>query len=192
MPTRPAARAPAPRTGPVATVFHGDLTGVLGEYWSAETSLKNELFWAHRQCLDRLASVCEAYGIEVASISEAWISPHRRVRHVASATGHGGIASRCGARVASKGTRTSPPRRRCSTERRTPRAGRRHGPCGSSGTTTSGSPLRGTRWGPTNSAQTRKVPPWCHRDTSERALRERQVDVDPLVARFSDTLSGVC
>lgn len=59
-------------TAGVATVYHADLTDVLGEYWSAETSRKNELFWAHRQCLDRLASVCEEYGIDVASISEAW------------------------------------------------------------------------------------------------------------------------
>jgi putative transposase len=56
----------------VKTIYHGDLTGVLGEYWSVEANLKARTFWAHRQCLDQLANVCEEYGIEVASLSEAW------------------------------------------------------------------------------------------------------------------------
>ncbi|MCD2203892.1 RNA-guided endonuclease TnpB family protein [Halobacterium sp. KA-6] len=58
----------------VETIYHGDLTGVLGEYWSVEANLKARTFWAHRQCLDQLANVCEEYGIEVASTSEAWTS----------------------------------------------------------------------------------------------------------------------
>ena len=58
----------------VETIYHGDLTGVLGEYWSVEANLKARTFWAHRQCLDQLANVCEEYGIEVASLSEAWTS----------------------------------------------------------------------------------------------------------------------
>jgi putative transposase len=58
----------------VETINHGDLTGVLGEYWSVEANLKARTFWAHRRCLDQLANVCEEYGIEVASLSEAWNS----------------------------------------------------------------------------------------------------------------------
>jgi putative transposase len=58
----------------IETIYHGDLTGVLGEHWSAEANLKARTFWAHRQCLDQLANVCEEYGIEVTSISEAWTS----------------------------------------------------------------------------------------------------------------------
>lgn len=58
----------------VGTIYHGDLTGVLGEYWSAETNLKNRTFWGHRKCLEQLANVCEEYGIDVNSISEAWTS----------------------------------------------------------------------------------------------------------------------
>jgi putative transposase len=58
----------------VETIYHGDLTGVLGEYWSVEANLKARTFWAHRQCLDQLANVGEEYGIEVVSISEAWTS----------------------------------------------------------------------------------------------------------------------
>jgi putative transposase len=60
--------------GGIETIYHGDLTGVLGEYWSVEANLKARTFWAHRQCLDQLANVCEEYGIEVATISEAWTS----------------------------------------------------------------------------------------------------------------------
>lgn len=58
----------------VRTLYHGDLTGVLGEYWSVEANFKARSFWAHRQCIDRLESVCEEYSIEVESISEAWTS----------------------------------------------------------------------------------------------------------------------
>jgi putative transposase len=58
----------------VETIYHGDLTDVLGEYWSVEANLKARTFWAHRQCLDQLANVCEEYGIEVTSLSEAWTS----------------------------------------------------------------------------------------------------------------------
>lgn len=58
----------------VETIYHGDLTGVLGEYWSVEANLKARTFWAHRQCLDQLANVCEECGIDVAATSEAWTS----------------------------------------------------------------------------------------------------------------------
>ena len=58
----------------ITTLYHGDLTGVLGEYWSVEANLKARTFWAHRQCIDRLESVCEEYGIDVEAISEAWTS----------------------------------------------------------------------------------------------------------------------
>jgi putative transposase len=39
-----------------------------------EANLKARTFWAHRQCIDRLESVCEEYGIDVEAISEAWTS----------------------------------------------------------------------------------------------------------------------
>ena len=58
----------------ISTLYHGDLTGVLGEYWSVEANLKAQTFWAHRQCIDRLESVCEEYGIDVEALSEAWTS----------------------------------------------------------------------------------------------------------------------
>ncbi|GGK79528.1 RNA-guided endonuclease InsQ/TnpB family protein [Haloarcula sebkhae] len=58
----------------VETIYYGDLTGVLGEYWSVKANLKARTFWAHRQCLDQLTNVCEEYGIEVAATSEAWTS----------------------------------------------------------------------------------------------------------------------
>ena len=58
----------------VETIYYGDLTGVLGEYWSVGANLKARSFWAHRQCLDQLTNVCEEYGLEVASLSEAWTS----------------------------------------------------------------------------------------------------------------------
>ena len=58
----------------LASQNHGDLTGVLGEYWSVEANLKARTFWAHRQCPDQLANVCEEYGMEVTVLSEAWIS----------------------------------------------------------------------------------------------------------------------
>lgn len=167
----------------VETIYHGDLTGVLGEYWSVEANLKARTFWAHRQCTDQLANVCEEYSIEVASLSEAWTSQtcpergereqtrrHREtLRCPCGFEGHADLVA----------SRTLLERATNTAVRPTAR------PCGSSGTTTSGPPSRGTRWFPTNSAQTRKVPPWCCCDTSERTLRERGVDVDPLVARFS-------
>jgi putative transposase len=58
----------------VEQVFHGDLNGVLSEYWSAETNLKNHSFWAYRQFIQRLESVCEEYRISVEAVSEAWTS----------------------------------------------------------------------------------------------------------------------
>ena len=58
----------------ISTLYHGDLTGVLGEYWSVEANLKTQTFWAHRQCIDRLESVCEEYGINVETLLEAWTS----------------------------------------------------------------------------------------------------------------------
>ncbi|WP_049934218.1 IS200/IS605 family transposase [Haloplanus natans] len=58
----------------MTTIYHGDLTGVLGEYWSVEANFKARSFWAHQQCIDRLESVCEEFGIDVEAISEAWTS----------------------------------------------------------------------------------------------------------------------
>jgi len=132
--------------------------------------LKARTFWAHRQCLDQLANVCEEYGIDVAATSEAWTSQ---------------TCPECGEREQTRrhretltcpcGFEGTPTRRRVPDATRT---GDEH--CGQADGTARAVPvgrppvvlrLGRTRWLPTNSAQTRKVPPWCCRDTSERTLR---------------------
>ncbi len=122
----------------------------------------------YRQCLDQLANVCEEYGIEVASLSEAWTSQtgpecgerertrrHREtLRCPCGFEGHADlVASRT---LLEQATNTA--------VRPTAR------PVRFQWDDHQWFPLGGTRWGPTNSAQTRKVPPWCRRDTSERTL----------------------
>jgi len=93
----------------VGTIYHGDLNGVLGEYWSVEANLKARSFWAHRQCLDQLGNVCEEYGINLESVSEAWTSQtcpacgerERTHRHQETLTcpcgfdGHADLAASC-------------------------------------------------------------------------------------------------
>jgi putative transposase len=58
----------------VATVYVGNLTGVLETQWSVETNAKTHQFWAFRKFIERLACTAEEYGISVAVRSEAWTS----------------------------------------------------------------------------------------------------------------------
>jgi putative transposase len=58
----------------IATVYIGDLTGVIETQLSPEINEKLENFWAFKQFIDQLRSVCEEYGTEVAEKSEAWTS----------------------------------------------------------------------------------------------------------------------
>jgi len=77
----------------VETIYHGDLTGVLGEYWSVEANLKARTFWAHRQCLDRarerLRRVRDRRGSNVRKRG-----PPKRVRSAASASRRAAIVRR--------------------------------------------------------------------------------------------------
>jgi len=56
----------------VATVYVGDLTGVLSEHWSPEVNEKTHQFWAYRSFIDRLATTAEEYDITVGVRSEAF------------------------------------------------------------------------------------------------------------------------
>ena len=56
----------------VATVYVGDLTGVLSNRWSAVVNEKTHQFWAYRSFINRLATTAEEYGITVAVRSEAY------------------------------------------------------------------------------------------------------------------------
>ena len=58
----------------IATLYIGDLTGVIETQLSPEINEKLENFWAFKQFVDQLRSVCEEYGIEVVEKSEAWTS----------------------------------------------------------------------------------------------------------------------
>jgi len=58
----------------IATVYVGDLTDVLETHWSWEVNEKTHQFWAFRAFIDRLACVCEEYGIRLKAESEAWTS----------------------------------------------------------------------------------------------------------------------
>jgi putative transposase len=55
----------------VETLYHGDLTGVLGEYWSVKANLKARTFWAHRQCSsarERLRGVRHRRGVDLRGV----------------------------------------------------------------------------------------------------------------------------
>jgi putative transposase len=56
----------------VATVYVGDLTGVLSAHWSAEVNEQTHQFWAYRSFITRLATTAEEYGIGVEVRSEAY------------------------------------------------------------------------------------------------------------------------
>ena len=58
----------------VATVYVGDLTDVLETHWSVEANAKTHNFWAFKRFINRLACVCEEYGISLEAKSEAWTS----------------------------------------------------------------------------------------------------------------------
>ena len=58
----------------VATVYVGDLTNVLDTHWSVEANAKTHNFWAFKKFINRLACVCEEYGISLEAKSEAWTS----------------------------------------------------------------------------------------------------------------------
>jgi len=58
----------------IATVYIGDLIGVIETQLSPEINEKLENFWAFKQFIDQLRSVCEEYRIEVEAMSEAWTS----------------------------------------------------------------------------------------------------------------------
>jgi putative transposase len=57
--------------GGVATVYVGDLTGVLSTHWSTKVNEKTHQFWAFRSFIDRLTTTAEEYGISVEVRSEA-------------------------------------------------------------------------------------------------------------------------
>ena len=58
----------------ISTVYVGDLTDVLESNWSVRTNAKTHNFWAFRAFINRLACVCEEYGIVLEARSEAWTS----------------------------------------------------------------------------------------------------------------------
>jgi putative transposase len=58
----------------IATVYIGDLTGVIEPQPSPEINEKLKHFWAVKQFIDQLRSVCEEYGIQVEEKSETWTS----------------------------------------------------------------------------------------------------------------------
>jgi len=58
----------------VATLYVGDIKGVLSTHWSPVVNEKTHNFWAYRRFINRLECVCEEYGITVKDESEAWTS----------------------------------------------------------------------------------------------------------------------
>lgn len=58
----------------VTDVYVGKLDDVLKTHWSAEVNEKTHLFWAHGRFRDRLADVCEEYGVRIHEESEAGTS----------------------------------------------------------------------------------------------------------------------
>jgi putative transposase len=58
----------------VSAVYVGDLTDVLESNWSVRANAKTHNFWAFRAFINRLACVCEEYGIVLEARSEAWTS----------------------------------------------------------------------------------------------------------------------
>lgn len=55
----------------VVRVYVGKLAGVLSTHWTAEVNQKTHQFWAFNRFIDRLECVCDEYGIEVVTESEA-------------------------------------------------------------------------------------------------------------------------
>ena len=136
----------------VDTVYIGGLTDVLDTHWSVETNAKTHNFWAFKQFTERLACTAEEYGISVEVRSEAWTSQEcpqcgstgRTTRHQDTLT------CPCGFEGHTDLTASETFLRRHTEQA----AGRWHGPCGSSGTTTIGQGHHTLTKVPKNSAQT--------------------------------------
>ena len=79
----------------VDTVYVGDLTDVLVDYWSAEVNEKTHQFWAYRSFIDRLATTAEEYGITVEVRSEAYTTAECPVCGEREKTERDGDAFRC-------------------------------------------------------------------------------------------------
>jgi putative transposase len=94
----------------IATVYVGDLTDVLETHWSCEVNEKIHQFWVFRAFIDRLACVCEEYGIRLEVESEAWTS--QKSPQWAPQTERRGIEIHCPVHVGSRDTPTSQPQRR--------------------------------------------------------------------------------
>ncbi|ELY93624.1 transposase [Natrialba taiwanensis DSM 12281] len=79
----------------VDTVYVGDLTDVLVDYWSAEVNEKTHQFWAYRSFIDRLAMTAEEYGITVEVRSEAYTTAECPVCGEREKTERDGDVFRC-------------------------------------------------------------------------------------------------
>jgi putative transposase len=79
----------------VDTVYVGDLTDVLVDYWSAEVNEKTHQFWAYRSFIDRLATTAEEYGITVEVRSEAYTTAECPVCGEREKTERDGDVFRC-------------------------------------------------------------------------------------------------
>jgi putative transposase len=79
----------------VATVYVGDLTDVLAEYWSPRVNEKTHQFWAYRSFIDRLATTAEEYGITVEVESEAYTTAECPVCGERDDTDRNGDVFRC-------------------------------------------------------------------------------------------------
>nr|WP_315908822.1 transposase [Halapricum hydrolyticum] len=79
----------------VDTVYVGDLTDVLVDYWSAEVNEKTHQVWAYRSFIDRLATTAEEYGITVEVRSEAYTTAECPVCGEREKTERDGDVFRC-------------------------------------------------------------------------------------------------
>ncbi|EMA11785.1 transposase [Haloarcula vallismortis ATCC 29715] len=79
----------------VDTVYVGDLTDVLVDYWSAKVNEKTHQFWAYRSFIDRLATTAEEYGITVEVRSEAYTTAECPVCGEREKTERDGDVFRC-------------------------------------------------------------------------------------------------
>ncbi|WP_423751834.1 RNA-guided endonuclease InsQ/TnpB family protein [Salinirarus marinus] len=79
----------------VDTMYVGDLTDVLVDYWSAEVNEKTHQFWAYRSFIDRLATTAEEYGITVEVRSEAYTTAECPVCGEREKTERDGDVFRC-------------------------------------------------------------------------------------------------
>ena len=108
---------------------------MLETLWSVEINAKTRNLWAFKQFTERLACTAEEYGIAVGVRSEAWTGQERpRCGSTGRTTRHGDtLICPCGFEGNADLTASE-----TLLKRHTEQAGRWYGPCGSSGTTTSG------------------------------------------------------